>query len=234
MHIFVALTTGQTLMMIGAVGGDLLWLLAYILIIRKGFQDKTYGVPLLALALNFTWEFLYTIQFPPSDWPHIVLRWSWLLADFVIVYQYFRYGKETSEIPSLRQYFYPISIFVFINAYIFQLTYRYHFYASNGYENAFLINFLMSMLFVQFFFLRSPGLLGLSYGAAWAKMAGTAMLAVVYALQRRQPMFRYSFMMFLYLSTFLYDVIYIALLAMARHAASRRLSASPTNPSLAA
>jgi type IV secretory pathway VirB3-like protein len=113
------------------------------------------------------------------------------------------------------------------------LTYKYHFYAPNGYENAFLINFLMSLLFVQFFFLRSPGLLGLSYGAAWAKMIGTAMLAVVYALQRRQPMFRYSFMMFLYVSTFLYDWIYIALLAMARRA-SARASAAKTQSVLAA
>lgn len=221
MPVLAALTTGQILMQVGAIGGDLLWLLAYVLIIRKGFQDRTYGVPLVALALNFTWEFLYTIQFPPSDWPHIILRWSWLLADCVIVYQYFRFGRETNEIPSLGRYFYPLSIFVFVNAYVFQLTYRYHFYAYNGYENAFLINFLMSMLFVQFFFLRSPGLLGLSYGAAWAKMFGTAILAVIYAMQRQQPMFRYSFMVYLYASTFVYDVIYVALLARARHSAAR-------------
>jgi hypothetical protein len=94
MHYLATMTTGQILMETGAIGGDLLWLLAYILIIRKGFQDRTYGVPLLALALNFTWEFLYTIQFPPSDWPHIVLRWSWLLADMVIRLQEHRVLRD--------------------------------------------------------------------------------------------------------------------------------------------
>ena len=207
-------------MIVAAISGDLLWLLAYILIIRKGFQDRTYGVPMLALALNFTWEFLYTVQFPPTDTLHIVLRWSWLLADVVIVYQFFRYGKETCEIPALKAYFYPISIFVFVNAYVAQITWRYHFYAINGYENAFLINFMMSVLFVQFFFLRSPELLGLSYGAAWAKMIGTAMLSVIYALQRDQPMFRYSFMIYVYSATFLFDVLYVALLTLGRKAAA--------------
>jgi hypothetical protein len=216
MHALAALTTPQIVMEYGAIGGDLLWLIAYILIIRKGYQDSTYGVPVVALALNFTWEFLYTIQFSPSDWPHIILRWSWLLADCVIVYQYFRFGKETSELPALKPYFYPVSIFIFINAYIFQLTYRYHFHAPGGYENAFLINFLMSLLFVQFFFLR-PHMRGLSYGAAWCKMCGTAILSIIYALQRNASSDD-SFMIYLYASTFLYDVIYIVLLARRRAA----------------
>jgi len=217
------------IMVVAAIIGDLLWLLAYILIIRKGFQDKTYGVPMLALALNFTWEYIYTVRFPPSDWPHIVLRWAWFLADAVIVIQYFYYGKETGETSKLKEYFYPISIFTFVNAYLFQYLFRSHFYAPNGYENAFLINFLMSLLFVQFFFQRSPGLRGLSYGAAWAKMLGTAILSIIFALQRTQSIFRYEFMIYIYASTFLYDVIYIVLLARARRA-NRNLPASTEEP----
>jgi hypothetical protein len=225
--------SSQKFQVMGAVVGDLLWLYAYILIIRKGFQDRTYGVPLLALALNFTWEILYTVRFPPTDWLHIVLRWSWLLADAVIVYQYFRYGKDTGEIVALRPYFYLISIFAFLNAYLFQYFFRAHFYAPDGYDNAFIINFIMSLLFVQLFFLRSPGLLGLSYGAAWAKMLGTALLSIIFGLQRSQPMHRYNFMIFIYVSTFFYDVIYIALLAQARRAA-RLLSATKPASTLAA
>jgi hypothetical protein len=225
MHALAALTMSQILMVAGAIGGDLLWLAAYILIIRKGFQDSTYGMPVVALALNFTWEILYTVQFPPTDWPHIIMRWSWLLSDCVIVYQYFRFGKQTSLLPALRPYFYPLSIFLLINAYIFQLTYRYHFGQPNGYENAFLINFVMSLLFVRFFFLR-PDLQGLSYGAAWCKMFGTAILAVVYAMQRQQSMLDYSFMLYLYASTFLYDVTYIVLLA--RRKAAIREAATTT------
>jgi hypothetical protein len=35
------------------------WAVAYVLIIRRGFLDKTYGVPMVALAGNIVWEFLF-------------------------------------------------------------------------------------------------------------------------------------------------------------------------------
>lgn len=229
MPILPATMTTEMLLGSAAIGADILWLIAYILIIRKGFQDRTYGVPLVALALNFTWEFMYTLQFPPSDWPHIVLRWAWLIADCVIVYQYFRFGKDNLEIPALKDHFYSASIFIFINAYVFQLTYRYHFYQPDGYDNAFLINCIMSLLFIHFFYQRSPSLSGLSYGAAWLKMVGTAILAGIYYTQRSQPMFRYSFMIYLYASTFLYDVVYVVLLATGRRKLARA-AAKPDPP----
>ncbi len=225
MHPLAALTTPQMLMECGAIASDLLWLLAYILMIRKGFQDRTYGVPAVALAFNFTWEVLYTIQFPPPDWPHVVTRWLWLLADCVIVYQYFRFGKETSLVSALKPYFYLIAIFLFINAYIVQFTYRYHFDQPNGYENAFLINCVMSLLFVRLFFMR-PNLQGLSYGAAWCKMFATAVLAVIFCTQRQESLLRYSFMFYLYITTFLYDVTYIVLLSRHRVTARRATAAS--------
>jgi hypothetical protein len=228
MHVLAALTLPQLLMVSGAMGGDVLWLAAYVLIARKGFQDRTYGVPAVALALNFTWEILYTVQFPPSDLPHIILRWAWLLTDCLIVYQYFRFGKEAMGLPALKRYFYPLSIFLFINAYVFQLTYRYHFNDLRGYENAFLINFLMSLLFVRFFFLR-PNMRGLSYGAAWCKLVGTAILAVVYSIQRQESIIRYGFMIYLFASTFFFDVIYIVLLARER-AAGQNSSTNRSEP----
>jgi hypothetical protein len=34
----------------------LCWSIVYIQVIRKGFKDKTYGMPLFALSLNVAWE----------------------------------------------------------------------------------------------------------------------------------------------------------------------------------
>jgi len=34
--------------------GDVLWIIAYILAIRKGFQEKTYGIPMMCIALNLS------------------------------------------------------------------------------------------------------------------------------------------------------------------------------------
>ena len=43
--------------LLGAIGYAL-WLVAYVLVIRKGFKDKTYAIPLIPICLNFTWEFM--------------------------------------------------------------------------------------------------------------------------------------------------------------------------------
>ncbi len=36
------------------------WMLVYIDCIRLGIKQKTYGIPLFALALNIAWEGLYS------------------------------------------------------------------------------------------------------------------------------------------------------------------------------
>lgn len=38
--------------------GCALWVVAYGLIIRQCFRDKSYGLPLGAICLNVSWEFL--------------------------------------------------------------------------------------------------------------------------------------------------------------------------------
>lgn len=43
------------------IAGALFWSIAYIDAIRIGLRDRTYGVPILALALNFAWETIYAV-----------------------------------------------------------------------------------------------------------------------------------------------------------------------------
>jgi len=204
----------QTWLIFASIIGDSLWIAAYILIIRRGFRDRAYGVPMVALALNFTWEFIYAVVYPPVGPISTILRWSWFLTDTVIVYQFLRYGRENQVIPEARQYFYPMAIFTFVASYFGQLTYHWHFHDRWGYEDAFTINLLMSILFIYFFFNRI-GLAGLSYGAAWCKMLGTTLLSITNFTQRKESWHSYSFMIYLYVATFIFDVLYIFLLRRA-------------------
>ena len=38
------------------------WSIVYIELIRNGFKDKTYAMPLFALGLNFAWEVIYSVD----------------------------------------------------------------------------------------------------------------------------------------------------------------------------
>jgi hypothetical protein len=53
------------------VGSGVLWTITYLLIIRRGVLDRTYGMPLVALCANLSWEFIFSFVFPhgPSSVP---------------------------------------------------------------------------------------------------------------------------------------------------------------------
>ncbi|CZR55524.1 uncharacterized protein PAC_05412 [Phialocephala subalpina] len=46
--------------------GGGLWTVTYILLTRQSFKDRTYGMPLFALALNFAWEIVYALYVAES------------------------------------------------------------------------------------------------------------------------------------------------------------------------
>jgi len=200
--------------------GDVLWLVAYILIIRQGFKDRTYGVPMLCVALNFSWEFIYAVQFPFPNKIIETLRWTWLLTDAVIVYQFFRYGRDSQTVPLIKRYFFAISIAMFASAYLAQLTFHYSFSDNLGGVDAYMINLVMSILFVFLYFKR-PGLQGISVGAAWTKMLGTGVLSLGNCFLITDWV-KSSFMVYLFLTIFVLDVTYIALLYRPRAVAAGR------------
>ena len=45
-----------------AVLSGLAWAIVYMESIRIGFRDKTYAMPIVALALNFAWESTYAVH----------------------------------------------------------------------------------------------------------------------------------------------------------------------------
>jgi hypothetical protein len=44
------------------LGSGTFWALAYVLIIRRGFLDETYGMPFVALCANVSWEFIFSFR----------------------------------------------------------------------------------------------------------------------------------------------------------------------------
>jgi len=74
------------------------WTVVYIVSIRVGFTQKTYAIPLAALALNIAWESIYAVNGLITDRSvQTYINLAWGLADVVIVYTFFRYGRE--ELP---------------------------------------------------------------------------------------------------------------------------------------
>lgn len=195
-------TIANLLMITSAV----LWSLAYLLIIRRSYKDKAYGMPIVACTANIAWEFHYTIvkPFPP---PQLYANMVWLLIDIVILFQVFAYSR--SEYPKC-----PSIILQFLIGAALMISYLViHFSEASNIvpvTTAFAQNFMMSALFIGLL-IRRADMSGQTIYIGILKAIGTLLIAVliyfVYEIHRDL-----SIMTFLYIGILLLDIAYIVLL----------------------
>lgn len=204
---------------VGGVGAAC-WLVAYIITIIGSFRSKTYGIPLLAICLNFTWELMdtFTLSDPILLWK--VIDYLWFSMDVLIVYQLFKFGAGEQKIAELRRGFSMIAAATLILAFIGQYAWVTTIHDTLGLVLAFVINLVMSALFISFFFERRDSGRGLSLPVAWLKMLGTALssvqcyflLPLVHPVEPSTTAFpTYAFFWFLFVGCFVLDCIYIFL-----------------------
>lgn len=163
--------------LVGAVG-CVLWGVAYVLIIKQCFKERSYGLPLLAICMNFAWELMASFVFPnPVPLWHFFDR-AWLLLDIPIVFQLWRWGAKEERIGEIRKHFHAVLVLTFllcaVGLYTFVDTYR----DRLGLMASFCINLTMSVLFLFLYFDRRPSMRGISKGAAICKGLGTAFTSI--------------------------------------------------------
>lgn len=209
---------------IGAAG-CVLWMVAYVFIISQAHRDKAYGMPMLALALNITWEAVsfFFCERPVMLWA--VIEGIWLAIDAVILWQFLRYGKDEALPFGLRKLFYPLTVIALATCFIFHYTWLKFWDDKLLFVNAFIINLVMSVLFIQLWWKRHPSDKGLSLTAAWCKLGGTALTSIQCGIFLPKVMgeaaFResWAFTWFLYGAIFIADCTYVFLLYHGRSSA---------------
>ncbi len=184
--------------------GGLFWSLTYILIIRRGLKDKTYGMPLAALCANISWEAIFSFIYPPSI-PQLYINYIWLFLDIFIVLQFLKFGKSEFRVLSNKQ-FYTMFLLVLITAFGFVFSISYEFSDWKGAYAAFGQNLMMSILFIAMLF-RRDDLRGQSIFIALFKMIGTTLSSLAFYFY--SPITQGSILLpFLFVSIFVYDLIY--------------------------
>ncbi|MFJ7272570.1 hypothetical protein ACIQV3_39075 [Streptomyces sp. NPDC099050] len=185
------------------------WTAVYVEAIRVGLRDRTYAMPVAALALNFAWESTYAVrEFSVGVSAQGIVNVVWALADIVIVYTYLRYGR--AELPGFvtRPLFAVWTVLLFASAFAVQWLFLAHFgHHDASRYSAFLQNLLMSGLFIAFYASRR-GRLGQSLVIAVAKWIGTFAPTILFGVIEDAP-----FILGLGLLCAVFDLAYIALLA---------------------
>lgn len=101
------------------------WTTAYIVIIRRSLIDRACGMPLVPLAINLSWEFVFGVMHPDKP-PANLVNILYLLFDLGIVYAFLKHGRR--EWPALlpRWTFVPATLGVLALAFagVLAVTYQ--------------------------------------------------------------------------------------------------------------
>ena len=129
------------------------WSIVYIESIRIGFKQKTYAMPLFALGLNIVWEGLYAftdIFVRQSIGAQAIANTCWFFLDCVIVYTYFKFGKNECKTNTQRKWFVPWSVLAFATCIALQVLFYCWFGSVEGEKYAaYLQNIVMSLMYLS-------------------------------------------------------------------------------------
>ncbi|WP_394828955.1 hypothetical protein [Pendulispora albinea] len=187
------------------------WTGAYIVLIYRGFKDKTCGMPLPALALNITWEFTFSFLRPNAIPIQLVSNAVWFFLDLLILYTYLKYGrKEFSKIADPK-WMVPWTLAAIATGFSVQHFSNLQFFddqAHNMVENycAFFINLIMSVAFVDML-ARRRNTEGQSMIVAVGKCLGSLAAGIMNYTETH-----HALVVVLSIATLLFDVIYIVML----------------------
>ncbi|WP_266204586.1 transmembrane-type terpene cyclase [Pontibacter kalidii] len=188
------------------VCSGIFWSVTYLLILRRGIVDKSYGMPVVALCANLSWEFIFSFIHPHST-PQLYIDYAWLALDVGILVQYLKYGRKDFPEHLPVTLFYPTFLLTLLLSFLFILLLSREFNDLNGVYAAFSQNLLMSILFIQLLLKRnSPR--GQSLYIALCKMIGTVFPSVLLYLYFPDS----YFLVLLYVGIFIFDMTYLLLL----------------------
>lgn len=191
------------------LSSGIFWTITYLLIIRKGYQDRTYGMPVAALLANLSWEFIFSFIYP-SRLTQRIVNLIWLGLDLIIFAQLLKYGSR--EFPKLQKaQFYWMIVLGLVTSFstILLICQEFEF---GGVYAAFGQNLMMSILFIGMFFHRGS-LRGQSKTIALFKLLGTGCASLAFATLYARIDRSSVLLPFFYIAIFVYDLIYLVLLS---------------------
>ncbi|MFJ7952513.1 hypothetical protein ACIQZG_13400 [Lysinibacillus sp. NPDC096418] len=186
------------------LGMALFWIVTYILIIFRGFRDKAYGMPMVAICANISWEFIFAFIHPQNDLQQKITM-IWFALDIIILMQYLIYGRKDFKKYLSNKLFYA-SFFITLGvSFLIILTITQDFNDIEGKYTAFAQNLMMSGLFISLLLYRG-NLKGQSLAIAIFKMLGTLCASIAFYLY-----FKTNLITIISVAILLYDWIYIGL-----------------------
>jgi hypothetical protein len=186
--------------------GGIFWSLTYIFIIIRGFKDRTFGMPFVALCANIAWETIFSFVHPHLP-PQIYINYAWFSLDCIIVFQFLRYGVSEFKF-SKKKFYFLFGIIVTAACFVIYYTCD----ILNDWQGAYVAfgqDLVMSVLFIGMIINRNS-LRGQSFYIALFKMIGNGIISVAFYIY--QPISHQTIVLpVFYVSIFVCDIVYTIL-----------------------
>ncbi|MDH3208427.1 MAG: hypothetical protein OEO79_17630 [Gemmatimonadota bacterium] len=226
--------SASTLGMVIATGAGLFWTICYICVIVHGFREKRPMIPAVAILLNVGWEVASVFGWGSYEPGMRYASLVWFGIDLIIVYQLFRFGGAHQRVNELKhRWYWAISLGVLFSAGGHLLFASYNGDAF-GLEDSYLINLVMSILFIGMYFTYQDAS-KLARWIAWTKMLGTLcgsigvtiLLNTMAASPRAMWPNNLGFLYYLMIGCFVFDVAYIRILSRGRSVGAAKAAVVP-------
>lgn len=186
------------------------WCIVYEECIRLSIKQKTYAMPFWALALNITWEGIYSISdLMVTVEVQGIVNLIWFFLDLVILWLFVKNGKNEWDKSKKSWTFYGWTLLGVVAMFIVQLAFIAEF-GTEGHLSAqyaaFIQNLIMSVAFIHMLQKRGSSK-GQSILLAVAKWIGTLAPTITMGIMTTN----YVVLACGLLCT-VYDVIYIVML----------------------
>ncbi len=147
------------------------WLLAYALIIRWSFKDKTFGMPIAALIGNIAWEGLFSHYFVPSFWLIQLGNTAWVGLDVLIFIAAWKYGPADFAEPFIKRWLRTIMVVGVVMTCWIEIPFTRVYHDEHGYLLGWAQAFMMAILFIAML-VRRNSLKGQTIYTALAMLLG--------------------------------------------------------------
>ena len=159
--------------------GCLLWVAAYVILVREIRLKKFVEMPAYVAGANIGWEFVWSFFYHPDTGLLYALSYqAAFFLDCYIFYATLRYGTKQPMNPETMKYFKLFCLVNFGFWILFCLTYRDEgFDTLNGANSGYIINVILSLQCI-FLLLQTKDTSRFSMALAWCKMLGTGFITV--------------------------------------------------------
>lgn len=187
--------------------GALLWIVAYIEVIRFSIKQKTVLIPAVAVVCNYGNEVGGAIFWVPDMGKALVIAyWGWLILDSYILYNLFKYGYKQFTTPYFKKNLRLLIFMGLLGSIPLSCLFMVQYDLPMGVLDAYIVNVVMSVAFLSLLFV--PDFPEHSTLLAWSKFLGTGIISVMFSMKYPDNYFLWV----IYFVVAAFDIMFIVLM----------------------